>query len=191
MVVDGADVFPLTRERWADFERLFGPRGACGGCWCMWWRLTNAEMEAGKGEGNRLRQKGSVEAGRVPGLLAYLGGLPAGWIAVEPRREYPRLARSRVLAPLDEVPVWSVTCFFVDRRYRNQGLTVALLKAAVEHVARQGGRVVEGYPIEPRQPGKSPPVFVYTGLVSAFLRAGFKEAARRSPTRPIMRLTIH
>jgi len=177
---------PLTIEHWADFERLFGPRGACGGCWCMFWKLSRADFNRNQGEENRLAQKAIVELGRTPGLLAYVDGIPAGWCALEPRENYPGLARSRILKPVDETPVWSVTCFYVDKRYRRQGLTVALLRAAVDYVARQGGKVVEGYPTEPRQE-KAPPPFVYTGLASAFLQAGFVEVARRSETRPIMR----
>jgi len=109
---------------------------------------------------------------------------------VEPRENYPVLNNSRILKPLDDIPVWSVTCFFVARKYRSQGLTVALLKAAIEHVTKQGGKVVEGYPVEPREAGKMPPAFVYTGLASAFIQAGFTESARRSETRPIMRYFI-
>ncbi len=181
---------PLTLERWTDFERLFGSRGACAGCWCMYWKLPRKEFNAGQGEGNRLDQKAIVASGRTPGLLAYVDGVPAGWCALEPRENYPGLARSRILKPVDETLVWSVTCFFVDRRYRCQGLTVELLRSAADYVARQGGKVVEGYPTEPRQ-AKVPPPFVYTGLVSAFLQAGFIEVARRSETRPIMRYYIH
>jgi GNAT superfamily N-acetyltransferase len=181
---------PLTPERWPDFEKLFGPRGACAGCWCMFWKLPRKEFNAGQYEGNRLAQKEIVTAGRTPGLLAYAGGLPAGWCAVEPRQQYPGLARSRILAPLDETPVWSVTCFFVERAYRRQELTVALLRAAVEYVASRGGRIVEGYPTEPRDGAPSAPAFVYTGLASAFRKAGFTEAGRRSATRPIMRFYI-
>ncbi|MDI6769215.1 MAG: GNAT family N-acetyltransferase [Anaerolineales bacterium] len=113
--------------------------------------------------------------------------VPAGWCAVEPREAYPVLARSRILAPLDETPVWSVTCFFVDRRYRRQGLTVALLRAVVDYVKEQGGKIVEGYPVEPRPGQKTSPVFIYTGMASAFRQAGFVGVARRSETRPIMR----
>ncbi len=183
-------ILPLTPDRWDDFEQLFGPRGACAGCWCMFWKQSKWETGIEAGAANRQAQKLIVASGTVPGLLAYLDGVPAGWIAIEPRDQYPRLAHSRILKPLDDVPVWSVPCFFVGRKYRGQGLTVALLKAAMDHVARHGGKVVEGYPTEPRQPGKAPPVFVYTGLASAFLQAGFTEAGRRSPTRPIMRYTI-
>jgi len=180
----------LTPEHWDDFERLFGPRGACAGCWCMFWKLTRKEFTFGQGESNRLAQKQIVSSGQTPGLLAYVDGVPAGWIAVEPRSQYPGLLRSRVLAPLDELPVWSVTCFFVARAYRKQGLTVGLLKAAIEHVKGMGGKVLEGYPVETPAGQRQAPVFIYTGVFSAFKQAGFMEAGRRSPTRPIMRFTI-
>jgi GNAT superfamily N-acetyltransferase len=155
----------------------------------MFWKQTRTEFEAGKGEPNHLAQKAIVVSGYTPGLLAYVEGIPAGWIAVEPRSAYSGLARSRVLAVLDDLPVWSVPCFFVDRKCRGQGLTIALLRAAIDHVAKQGGKVVEGYPIEPKTE-KAPPVFMYTGAVSAFRQAGFVEIARRSETRPIMRYII-
>ena len=184
------DIFPLTPDHWDDFEQLFGPRGACAGCWCLYWKLPRKDFTAGQGDHNRLAQKEIVASGRTPGLLAYVDGIPAGLVAVEPRENYPVLKNSRILKPLDDFPVWSVTCFFVAKKYRSQGLTVALLKAALDHVAKQGGKVVEGYPVEPRQAGKMPPVFVYTGLVSAFKQAGFSEAGRRSETRPIMRYFI-
>ncbi|HEX7435007.1 MAG TPA: GNAT family N-acetyltransferase [Anaerolineaceae bacterium] len=184
------DIFPLTPDRWDDFELLFGPRGACAGCWCMYWKLPRKLFNAGQGLQNRLTQKEIVASGRIPGLIGYVDGTPAGWVAVEPRENYLVLNNSRILKPLDEVPVWSVPCFFVAKNYRNQGLTVALLKAAIDHVTKQGGKVLEGYPVEPRQGGKMPPVFVYTGLASAFKQAGFTEAGRRSETRPIMRYYI-
>jgi GNAT superfamily N-acetyltransferase len=182
-------IYPLTLERWKDFEILFGPRGACAGCWCMFWKLTRKEFEAGKGEPNRLAQKAIVKADKTPGLIAYVDELPAGWIAVAPRSEYPGLARSRILAPLDEMPVWSVPCFFVDKKCRRHGMTVALLIAAIEYVKAQGGKVVEGYPVEVKT-DKVPPVFIYTGTISAFQEAGFHEAGRRAATRPIMRYSI-
>lgn len=152
----------------------------------MFWKLSRKEFEAGKGEPNRLAQKINVSQGRIPGLMAYVDTIPAGWIAVEPRDEFSGLARSRVLAPYDDAPVWSVPCFFVARKYRGIGLTVALLKAAIDYVSLHGGKVVEGYPIEPKQE-KAPPVFIYTGVASAFKKAGFTEVIRRSETRPIMR----
>jgi len=188
--MNNIEFHPLTLDRWADFERLFGPRGACAGCWCMYWKLPRKEFNAGQGESNRLAQKAIVASGRTPGLLAYVDSVPAGWCALEPREVYPSLVRSRILAPVDETPVWSVTCFFVGRRYRHQGLTVALLRAAVEYVASQGGKVVEGYPVDTKEEKKVPPAFIYHGTASAFRQAGFVEVARRSETRPIMRHSI-
>ena len=179
----------LTADRWPDFECLFGDNGACGGCWCMWFRLANREFEAAKGEGNRAAMRALVEAGEEPGILAYVDGEPAAWCALAPRERYGRLARSRVLKPVDDEPVWSVVCFFVDRRHRGRGLTVGLLDAAAEHARRRAATLLEGYPVEPRKE-RAPPVFMYHGLVSAFRRAGFTEVARRSETRPIMRREI-
>src|SRR5690242_855406 len=119
-------VHPLTPDRWPDLERLFGPRGACAGCWCMWWRVPRRDWNAGKGEGNRAALEAYVRAGNVPGLLAYDGDVPVGWVALEPRAAYPRLAASRNLAPVDEEAVWSITCFFVARSHRGRGLVRTL-----------------------------------------------------------------
>ncbi len=184
---------PLTPERWADFEILFGPRGAYGGCWCMWWRLRGKQFEQGQGEANRQAFHAIVEAGApdglAPGLLAYANGKAVGWCALARREIYPRLENSRVLARVDEQSVWSVTCFFVAKPYRRQGLTVGLLQATIRYVGEHGASILEGYPSEPRK-GSSPDPYVYTGLISAFRKAGFMEVARRSETRPIMRYYI-
>ena len=195
-VAPALEFAPLTAARWGDLERLFGERGACGGCWCMWWRLRRSEYDRQKGEGNRRALRALVEAGEPVGVLAYLAGEPVGWCAVAPRQAYPVLARSRILAPVEaddggdgDRAVWSVTCLFVARPYRRRGLTAHLLEAAVAHAHDRGARVVEGYPVEPRQPAL-PPVFAATGLASAFRRAGFVEVLRRSETRPIMRRVL-
>jgi GNAT superfamily N-acetyltransferase len=179
---------PLTPSRWDDFAALFGARGACGGCWCMTWRRSAAAFKAGKGEGNRRAMRRLVMAGEAPGVLAYAGGEPVGWCAVAPRERYVRLAASRTLAPVDDAPVWAVSCFFVRREWRGRGLTVRLLGAAADHARAHGARLVEGYPYEP--PGRLPGPFVWTGLAAAFRAAGFTEVARRSATRPIMRLPL-
>lgn len=179
---------PLTPDLWAVFERLFGPRGACGGCWCMFWKLRGKAFDENTGEPARQMQKSIVESGTVPGLLAFDGGEPVGWIAVEPRSAYPRLAHSRILKPVDEAEVWSVTCFFVAKQARRQGLTVELLRAAVDYVRGQGGKIVEGYPVETMK--ETPAPFIYTGTATAFRKAGFAEVARRSETRPIMHFLI-
>jgi GNAT superfamily N-acetyltransferase len=180
---------PLTPGRWADFESLFGSRGACGGCWCMWWRMKRAEFARKKGESNRKAMKKLVDSGEITGILAYEGRKPVGWCAVAPRSSYPMLGNSRILANVDDEPVWSVVCFFVDKARRNHGLTVRLLEAATGFARKSGGRIVEGYPVEPIK-GRSPDAFVFTGLASAFRKAGFREVVRRSETRPIMRFEV-
>jgi GNAT superfamily N-acetyltransferase len=180
---------PLTQKLWRDFELLFGRNGACGGCWCMYWKLRGKEFSENTGNTARQMQKAVVDSKVVPGLLAYSEGYPVGWIAVEPRSAYPKLAHSRILKPVDDEPVWSITCFFVEKKHRRKGITVELLKAAVEHVKTQGGKIVEGYPVDTQQSQSD--AFIYTGTASAFKQAGFKEVARNSPTRPIFRYVIN
>jgi GNAT superfamily N-acetyltransferase len=181
-------IAPLTPARWADFVRLFGPRGACAGCWCQFPRLTSPEWKT-QGGSNRRAMKRIVEAGDPPGLLAYHGDQAVGWVAVAPRSVYRRFERSRILKPVDDRPVWSVPCFFIARGARGRGITVQLLRAACDHVAARGGRIVEGYPEDPRGRGYAP-TFAWHGLMAAFRAAGFKEVARRSATRPIMRRVL-
>ncbi len=182
-------IVPLTPKQWPDFEQLFGPRGACGGCWCMTPRLTRRDYEANKGEKNRRAMERLVRRGPPPGLLAFRGGEPVAWIAVGPRADYRLLAGSRVLAPLDEQPVWSITCLFLRKNARRQGLSARLIGAAAEFAAKQGATIVEGYPQDPTK-DTMPDVFAWTGIASAFAKAGFTEVARRSPTRPIYRLAV-
>lgn len=178
---------PLTSDRWNDFEQLFGKNGACGGCWCMLWRLSRKQFESQKGDGNRRAMKTLVESGDIPGLLGYLGGQPVGWCAIAPREHYPALNRSRVLKPVDDQPCWSVSCLFVHREYRKKGVSIQLLRAAVNYVRGKGGEILEGYPVEPKGDKPIPPAFAWTGIAKAYEAAGFREVARGSPTRPIMR----
>lgn len=180
---------PLTTKNWDDFENLFGERGACGGCWCMWFRLKRSVFQKNKGAGNKKAMKAIVESGEVPGILAYDGKIPVGWCSVSPRGDFSALERSRIMKPLDDQPVWSVVCFFIHKDYRNKDTTLALLKAAIDYVAEQGGKILEGYPVLPKK-DRMPDVFAYYGLASAFKKVGFVEYERRSETRSIMRYYI-
>ncbi len=148
----------------------------------MWWRIPRAEWKAGKGEGNRRALRRIVAAGDVPGLLAYDGGEPVGWVAIQPREAYPQLARSRNLAPVDDRPVWSITCFFVARSHRHGGVTRALIEAAVGYARSRGGRIVEAYPVDSGKPLAD--AWLYTGAASTFAKLGFREVARRPPRVP-------
>jgi GNAT superfamily N-acetyltransferase len=152
----------------------------------MLWRLKHSEFEKQKGDRNRSAMKSVVDSGQVPGLLGYVDGQSVGWCAIAPRENFVRLESSRILKRTDQQPVWSVACLFVAKPFRRRGVSKALLVAAAQHVRQRGGKIVEGYPVEPKK-ASIPDVFAWTGLASAFVRAGFVEIARRSPTRPIMR----
>ena len=182
------EIHPLTPERWRDLERLLGPRGA-GGCWCMYWRVARSEFKAGHGAGNKRALRRIVDDGDVPGVLAYRDGEPVGWCSIAPRAEFASLNRSRTLKPLDDQPVWSIVCFYVDPRHRREGLVAELIEGAVAWARSQGATTIEAYPTVPRSK-KLPPVSSYMGLPSHFERAGFTESARPSPAKAVMRRTV-
>ena len=152
----------------------------------MTWRLPRSEWEAGKGGRNKQAFRSLVQDDTPPGVLAYLGGEPVGWCAVAPREIYVRLRSSRVLAPVDDQPVWSISCLFIAKPFRRQGVSVQLIEAAVKFARSNEARIVEAYPFVPYSEAM-PAAFAWTGTVSAFERASFREVARRSEARPIMR----
>ena len=184
------DVRPVTRERWPDLERLFGPNGAYSGCWCMWFRQTSAEYERHHGDDNRRSMGRIVRNGRVPGLLAYVEGEPVGWVSVAPREEYGRIERSRKLRRVDDRPVWSIVCFFIARAHRRTGIGRALVEAAVDHAARSGARVVEAYPWDLSAGATKTAAELFVGTLDLFERSGFREVARHSKGRPIVRREV-
>ena len=181
--------YPVTEENWKDLEKLFGEKGACAGCWCMYWRLRRKEYDSLRGAGTKRKMKGLVKKGIIPGIIAYERDTAVGWCSIAKREDFPVLENSRVLKRIDEKPVWSVVCFFIDKNYRKKGLSVELLNAAKSYVKSKKGKMIEGYPVEPKS-GKTADAFAWTGLSSAFREAGFKEVARRSETRPIMRFKV-
>ncbi len=182
-------VEPLTPSRWDDLESLFGPeRGAVSGCWCMFFRLTRKEWTAMGRVGRKAAFRTLVEEGPPPGLLAYAGGEPVGWVAIAPREATPQIARSRVAKPLDERPAWAITCFYIDRRHRRRGIMRALTDAALAHAARAGATLIEAYPLD--QAKSAAWGGGYVGFAQCFRDAGFVEAARRTPNRPLMRRTL-
>ena len=183
------EIHPLTPKRWRDFEELFGSHGAYGGCWCMWWRSTRREFEKRKGEGNRRAMQAIVDSGKVPGLLAYLGATPVGWCSVAPREEFSSLERSPVLKRLDDLPVWSMVCFYVAKRFRGQGIAEALIGGALDYVRSCGGSWVEAYPTPPKETPLAP-VSSFMGLPAMFIRAGFVECARPSRSKLVMRCRV-
>ena len=147
-------------------------------------------FDACHGDENRRRLRALVEDRRIPGLLAYQADKPVGWVSVAPRQEYARLQRSPVTKPVDDVPAWSITCFVIHREHRGEGVATVLLRAAVDCARSRGAVAVEGYPVDPdRKRRRDSDVF--HGLASMFETLGFKEEmARRSATRPLMRLRL-
>ncbi len=180
---------PLTPARWDDFTDLFGERGACAGCWCMWWRLKRADFEKGQGALNRRRMKKLVDSGERTGILVYRGKKAVGWCSVAPREKYDTLERSRVLRRIDDEAVWSIVCLFIDKKHRGEGIAVALIEEAVRYAARKKARMVEAYPTVPRK-GKLPAISSFMGTPEMFRRAGFSEVARPSEARMIVRRRI-
>jgi GNAT superfamily N-acetyltransferase len=181
-------VKPLTQETWADFEKLFGPKGACAGCWCMWWHLNRAEWTRNKGESNKRLMRAKVRNGEVPGLIGYLHHEPVAWCSVMPRESFAVLNRARMLKVADRVAAWSIPCFFIRKDQRRKGLAAKLLKAAAKYVRSRGGRVLEGYPVIPQRESQ-PDAFAWTGVLGLFESVGFRECARPSASRAIVRLT--
>lgn len=181
--------YPVTKINWKDFENLFGEKGACAGCWCMYWRMRRKDYDLQRGSGTKKKMKNLVNNGTVPGIIAYDNNKPVGWCSVAPREDFPVLENSRLLKRIDEKPVWSIVCFFIQKEFRKKGLSLELLNAAITFVKMNKGKIIEGYPVEPKS-GKTADVFAWTGLASAFRKAGFKELERRSETRPIMRYII-
>lgn len=170
---------------WAGFAGVMGEKGGCGGCWCRLWRVPKKLHDADKGDGNRNAMRNLFDEGHVPGLIAWDGTKPVGWISVDCRSAFPRLDNSRVLKPVDDRPVWSVSCFLIKPPYRRQGLSADLLRRACDFAAARGAQILEGYPVDPGK--KYPAVYGWTGFLGAYRAAGFTEVARRSETRPIMR----
>ena len=181
--------YPVTKENWKDFENLFGEKGACAGCWCMYWRLRRKDYDNLRGTGTKKKMKGLINKGIVPGILAYDDKQPIGWCSVAPREDFLVLDNSRVLKRIDEKIVWSIVCFYINKNYRKKGITIELINAVKKYVKDHKGTIIEGYPVEPKT-GKTADVFAWTGLASAFRKAGFKEVERRSETRPIMRFVL-
>jgi GNAT superfamily N-acetyltransferase len=180
---------PVTLSVWDDFETLFTEPGIQNGCWCMYWRLRRADCQHGYGEGNKQAFKAVLESGQVPGILAYHKGQPVGWCAIAPRQDTSVLDRSPTLKRVDDQPVWSITCFFISKPYRRQGMTELLIRAALDYARQNGAQVVEAYPLR-TEITKLLPYERYMGIQSTFERLGFQVVVERSPRRPVMRLYI-
>ncbi len=179
------ETHPVTKDRWADLVELFD-RPIVRTCFCMFYRKTGAGT--GVGAENQEGMKALVDDGTVPGIIGYEDGVPVAWVSLGPRGEYAKLRRSPIMKPVDDRPVWSIVCFFVDRGARGRGLSRRMLAAAEDYARSQGARLLEAYPVD--SDGPSDPDAMFFGAHSMYERAGFEEVARRKPTRPVVRKPI-
>jgi GNAT superfamily N-acetyltransferase len=184
------EIHPLTPDRWGDLVTVFDRPGDAKGCWCMFYRVRSRDFERLWGQGARAAFREVVADGPPPGLLAYRDGAPVGWCAVAPRDAFPRILHSPVLRPVDDAPAyWAVVCFYVVRSERRGRVAAALLDAAVDFATDHGAAAVEGYPKDTAGARKHANE-MFVGSMSMFQEAGFEEAGRRSPQRPIMRRRV-
>ena len=181
---------PLTKKNWNQFVQLFGNNGACGNCWCMYYRLKKSDFDEGKcNDGNKEAMKELVWDNQPTGILAFYEDIPIAWCAFAPREDFSKLARSRVHKPIDDKLVWSIPCTFIAKKFRRQGVSVALLKGIANYAKTVGIKILEAYPTIPTQE-KLPDSFAWIGLYKSFERAGFEIVDRTSKNRPMVRYYI-
>ncbi len=180
------EVHPVTRDRWDDLVQLFGPSGAYSGCWCMFWRVKSSEFEANGNKGNRKAMQRIVERNEIPGLLAYIGSRPVGWISLGSKEQFGRIERSPLFKSVDNQPVWSVVCFFIHKDFRNRGVGKRLLSAAASYARSHGARLLESYPVDTKGKRRADAA-LFTGTQILFEKAGYTEFVRRKLSRPVMR----
>jgi GNAT superfamily N-acetyltransferase len=182
----------LKPALWPDLEQLFGEKGACGGCWCMFWRQKKGhDWAKRKGADNRRLFKELVVSGKAHGGLAYADGEPVGWVSFDRRVDYEKLDRAPSLKCEDAEKVWSIPCFYIRAGFRGQGVATALLAFAVSRLKKSGARIVEGYPVKARKSdGKIPAAFAWTGTVPLFESAKFKLVGDREAGKQRMRRSL-
>lgn len=191
---DALTFAPLTPDRIGDWEALFGPSGACYGCWCTHYRLRAKERQAMPGEERHALMVARIRSGPPPGLLAYRGASAIGWMQIGPRADVPEWNNPRRAttplpdAPADDASVWAISCFFFARPERGRGLSHPMLAAGIAHARASGARLLEAAPMDQAKQSKS--IGLYVGSTRVFEKAGFREVARQKPGRPLMRLEL-
>jgi len=181
----------LRPDLWHAVERLFGPNGACGGCWCMWWRAETRNWNEVKGAPAKKMFKNLIQKSKAHGMLAFAGEEPVGWCSFGPRQDFPGLERVRAYKRSDISDVWSINCFFIHRKWRGKGLVRGLLKAAIEAIRKRGVKIVEAYPATTTKDGrKLTGSLAWTGPIKIFEEQGFKTIQSTNPLKPLVRLEL-
>jgi GNAT superfamily N-acetyltransferase len=182
----------LGPDSWRAIERLFGPNGACDGCWCMCWR-TQSYSAWRKIKGARAKEvfKNLVQNGKAHGILAFAGEEPIGWCSFGPRQDFPVLESIEAYKRSDTSGVWSITCFFINHKWRRKGLSRRLLREAVEAMHKRGVRIVEGYPATTTKDGlRVSSGSAWKGPLKIFEELGFKTVQLTDPLKPLVRLRL-
>jgi len=181
---------PLTKLNWNKFTGLFGNKGACGNCWCMYYRLLKSDFLEGKADdGNKRAMKEIVWNGKPAGILGLYEGQAIAWCAFAPREDFIKLEKSRVHRRIDDTMVWSIPCFFIDKNFRRHGVSVELLKGVIRYAEENGIEIIEAYPAIPTQ-AILPDSFAWISLFRSFESAGFEIVDRTSKNRPMVRYHI-
>lgn len=174
------ETYPVTPDRFEDFADVINRNRRQTHCWCASHRLTEVEVrELGGGDREQaMRQLTTRE--HPPGVVTYLDGIPVGWCNIGPRAENTKLVRSRVMKPIDAVPVWSIICIVVRSGYRKRGVTGHLIAGAVDYAVANGAPAVESYPVDPE--GRMDLTMAFVGTRSMFAHAGFTVRATTDAT---------
>jgi GNAT superfamily N-acetyltransferase len=187
-------IHPLTPDRWDDLVELFQTDSMTRNCWCMATRLSGAELREFKAPEIRKKMFASLVKQGSPGLLAYEGETPVGWIAVGPRDMTPEWNKGRKSSAVEseadatDPACWATTCFFVRSGHRKAGMTAELLEAGIEHAKKNGASRVEACPMS--HDDKRSNVGMCVGPLRVFERAGFEKVLERKTGRPLMRLAL-
>ncbi|MCX6270047.1 MAG: GNAT family N-acetyltransferase [Bacteroidetes bacterium] len=181
----------LTPKTWPLFEALFGQKGACGNCWCMYYRLPPKSFKEGKiNDGNKNQMKQLVWDNKPAGILAIFQGKAIAWAALAPREDFLKLENSKVHKKIDDKKVWSIPCTFIHKDFRKKGLSVLFLHGIIQYARKNGIAILEAYPTIPTQE-KLPDAFAWVGLYKSFEKAGFIIVDHQSKNRPMVRFLIH
>jgi GNAT superfamily N-acetyltransferase len=190
----GLEVHPLTPDRFGDLAALFSEGGDPKWCWCQFSRVRGLDWSNSTADSNRDRLEGLTRSGPPPGLVGYRDGRAVGWVSLAPRESFERLEHAKLLARVDDAPVWSIVCFVVSRTARRSGVARALLAAAVEFAKANGATMLEAYPVQ-TDGQRIAAANAFHGTLSMFEQVGFRVVERRqwnrsSPVRPIVRLEL-
>ena len=187
------ETHPVTSDRFEDFADVINPNRRTTHCWCTPHRLRESDIrELGGGDGEQA-MRALCASDTPPGVVTYADSEPVGWCNIGPRAGIPRLAASKLITPVDDVPVWSIVCIVVRSGHRKRGVTRRLIEGAVEYAASRGAPAVEAYPVDPQ--GRMDTTMAFVGTRSMFEPAGFevigetKAVASKMP-RIIMRRTL-